>query len=312
LSDRGRLSEAIDDIEISIEKCRSLSRLDRDGADPILAAALANRGLLYLDTGKYGDALADFEEACRIHVSLRERGRNDLRAKFAGLRATRAVALDEAECDVDVLGAFAEAIGDLQELAEAGREDVDSYLALALMNRADSHLRRNNAELSIQDGKRALAMFRRSDREERRASSRAGHVLTILAEACFRQGRFDESHDFRHQGLAFLEELMASGVACQPVLIRKTAQAAIYLAAHDLEEAVALLGRAVAIAEQAIADAEAKEALAIELERICRQLDRAASLFASSPTGCAELSRMVALAKRAGNRVEACDRAPLV
>lgn len=294
LSDRGRLSDALADIDASIEKCRSLTRLDFSGSGPILANGLANRGLLYLDTGQYRDAIPDFDEASNIHTSLHNLGRCDLRAKFAELRAARAVALDEAGGGEEVLLAFDDAVADLQSLAEAGRDDVEPPLALALMNRSFALLRRGSLDLAIPDGERALAIFRRQHRDERRANGRVGHTLLILAEARFRQGRFDESRELRDQGLAVLEELIVAGATCQPVLIRKTAQAAIYWVEKDPQEAVALLNRAASIAERALTSPESQEALAIELARVCGQLEGAAYRFTSAD-GSAALDRITAL-----------------
>ena len=307
LADRGRLSEAVSDITVSIDKCRSFARENPDGADPVLAMAISNRALLYLAYGRYQDAIGDLDEACSLYAALTSSGRADLRATYAHIRATRAVAYDEAQCGAEVLAHFDDAVADLQELAEAGREDVELNLALALMNRGFSHFTRNNLSLAVEDGERALSSFRHRARADRRAAGYAGHTLLNLAAAYFRLGRTAESLKMLNEGLAVLHELSLAGVSCQAVFFRKAVRAAAYWAEVDPALAVDLLTRAEDAMSRAIAEADGSEDLAIEVTRVWKQVGPTCARLDTCAAGPEILGRLRNLVDRCGGIREAVE-----
>jgi tetratricopeptide (TPR) repeat protein len=291
LSDRGRLTEAVSDINVSVQKLRAFAKQNPDFIGPLLAMSISNRGLLHMDLGNYKEAINDLDESCRVHASLAEQGRMDLRAKYAQVRATHGVVLDVAGKGVEALACFDESITDLQQLAEAGRHDAELSLAQALMNRGYARLNQNAIGPAIQDEERALSIFRRRAADDRRAKGFFAHTLLNLAEAHFRQGRRAESLEQQQQGQALFQELASNGVPCQAILLRKTVRAAVQWLQADLDVACRLLACAKDLLADTIIKTNMSEGLAIEAIRAWKQVEPAKGQFNASAAGREALSR---------------------
>ncbi len=298
LSDRGQLSEAVSDITLSIDKLRILARQNPDGVDPLLATAISNRGLLHMDLGRYQEAINDIQEACHLHASLAQHGRADLRAKYADLRTTHGVILDVAGRGGEALSYFNESITELQQLAEAGRHDAELSLAQALMNRGFTLLSQGDIDLAIRDEERALAIFRRRVHDDRGVKGLTAHALLNLAEARFREGRRAESLELQHQGQTLFQELVAVGVPCQAILLRKAARAAMFWAQADLEVACSFLTCAIDVLTDTIAKSNKCEGLALEATRVWKHVEQGSQHFNGSPSGRETLDRFGDLVRK--------------
>jgi tetratricopeptide (TPR) repeat protein len=220
-----------------------------------------------MDLGNFQAAIRDTEEACQLHAALAADTRTDLRARYAQLRATQGVVLDVAGLGGEALVHFDESIADLQQLAEAGRQDAELSLAQALMNRGFARINLGEIGAAMQDEERALAILRRRSPNDRRTKGFIAHTLLNIAEAQFRQGRRAESHELQTQGEALFQELASAGVPCQAILA------------------------------DAISKSSGSEGIAIEADRAWKQVEEGIEQLGALPAGREALDKFRDLVK---------------
>lgn len=158
------------------------------------------------------------------------------------------------------------------------------------MNRGYAFLNQGEIGSSIQDEERALSIFRRRADGDRRTKGFVAHTVLNLAEAQFHQGRRAESIELQQEGQALFQELAASGVPCQAILLRKATRAAVNWVQVDMEIACQFLVCAKDVLADRINKNNLSEGLAIEATRAWKQVEPVTGQFNASVAGAEALS----------------------